>query len=192
MCHNEHQLTANCVGHTFFGGGELGCFHSYDWHFKFGSYEWAHILSIATIRPRKSSPSLSYGSNKACATAQRCHCCISEISWGIQCAASLRFLECRTEYEAQFCDILRLLLLTHAQSIGNQHPTGKQGIELCCSPRGVVLYGGYSERHPCLPGKSCHCAIWQSCITICFMQCLKTFLCTMTSCHFNFDPGTLL
>ena len=25
-----------------------------------------------------------------------------------------------------------------------------------------------------------------------FTQSLKTFFCTLTSCHFNFDPGTLL
>ena len=42
--------------------------------------------------------------------------------------------------------ILRLPLLTYAQSIGDQHPTGKHGVELCCSPRGsysteVVLNG---------------------------------------------------
>ena len=60
--------------------------------------------------------------------------------------------ECRAECGVQFCDILRLPLLTHVQSIGDQHPTGKQGVELCCSPRGVVLYGGCPERHPCLPG----------------------------------------
>ena len=33
---------------------------------------------------------------------------------------------------------------------------------------------------------SCHCAIWQSSITTCFSQSLKTCLCTMTSCNFNF------
>ena len=33
----------------------------------------------------------------------------------------------------------------------DKHPTGKQGVELCCSPRGVVLYGGCPERQPCLP-----------------------------------------
>ena len=39
---------------------------------------------------------------------------------------------------------------------------------------------------------SCHCAIWQCFIATCFMQSLKTFVCTRTSCHFNFDPGMLL
>ena len=39
---------------------------------------------------------------------------------------------------------------------------------------------------------SCRCAIWQCCIATCFTQSLKTFLCTKTLCHFNFDPGTLL
>ena len=43
--------------------------------------------------------------------------------------------------EAQFCDILRLPLLPHAQSIGDQHPKGKQGVELYCSPGGLVLKG---------------------------------------------------
>ena len=56
------------------------------------------------------------------------------------------------EHSLVSCDMLRLTLLTHAQSIGDQDPTGKQGIELCCSPRGVVLYGGCPERHPCRPG----------------------------------------
>ena len=47
--------------------------------------------------------------------------------------------ECRAEYGAQCCDILLLPLLTHAQSIGDQHPTGKKGVELCYSLRGVFL-----------------------------------------------------
>ena len=51
-------FTAYCVGHTFFGWRELDCFHSFDWHFKFGSYEHAQVSSIVTIRPRKLSPSL--------------------------------------------------------------------------------------------------------------------------------------
>ena len=38
--------------------------------------------------------------------------------------------ECHAECGAQFCDILRLLLLIHAQSIIDQHPTGNQGVEL--------------------------------------------------------------
>ena len=38
----------------------------------------------------------------------------------------------------------------------------------------------------------CHCMIWKCCIARCFMQSLKKFLCTMTSCHFSFDLGTLL
>ena len=40
------------------------------------------------------------------------HCCTSKILWGIP-----------------------FPLLTHAQSIGKHHPTWKQGVELCCSPR---------------------------------------------------------
>ena len=99
-------------------------------------------------------------------------------------------LECRAEFEAQFCDIIRLPLLTHVQSIGDQHPTGKQGVGMCCSPCEVVLYGSCSEWHPCLPGRfspSCHCAISQRCIAIYVTQSLKTFLCTTTSCHFNLN-----
>ena len=41
----------------------------------------------------------------------------------------------------------------------------------------------------------CHeewlCSVPPSVVT-CFTQSLKTFLCTTTSYHFNFDPGTLL
>ena len=54
--------------------------------------------------------------------------------------------ECRAK-----CDILPLPLLTHAKSIGYQHPTRKQWVKLCCSRRGVILYGDSPERHPCLP-----------------------------------------
>ena len=57
-------FTAHCVGHTFFGRGEPGCFHPFDWRFKFTSYERAQSSSIATIRPRMSPPSLCYQSNK--------------------------------------------------------------------------------------------------------------------------------
>jgi len=39
---------------------------------------------------------------------------------------------------------------------------------------------------------SCHFAIWQSSITTCFSQSLKTGLCTTTSCNFNFYPGALV
>ena len=38
--------------------------------------------------------------------------------------------ECRAECGAQFYDILRLLLLTREHSFGDQHPTGKQRVEL--------------------------------------------------------------
>ena len=61
--------TAHCIGYTFFARGEPGCFHSFDWRFKFGLYERAHVLSVVLIRPRKSLPSLWYRSNQACATA---------------------------------------------------------------------------------------------------------------------------
>ena len=53
----------------------------------------------------------------------------------------------------------------------------------------VVLNGipAFPERF----NLSCHCVIWQRCNATCFMQSLKTFLCTTTSFHFNFDPGTV-
>ena len=38
-------FTAHCIGRTFFGRGKPGCFHSFDWRFKFGSYERAQVLS---------------------------------------------------------------------------------------------------------------------------------------------------
>ena len=39
-------LTAHCVGRTFFGRAEPGCFHSFDWRFKFDSYERAQVSTI--------------------------------------------------------------------------------------------------------------------------------------------------
>ena len=41
----------------------------------------------------------------------------------------------------------------------------------------------------------CHEEWWgsvQQNVATCFTLSLKTFLCSTTSCHFNFDPGTLL
>ena len=38
------------VSYTFFGRGELGCFHSFDWCFKIGSYEQTQVSSMVTIR----------------------------------------------------------------------------------------------------------------------------------------------
>ena len=96
--------------------------------------------------------------------------------------------ECRAECGSHFCDIFKLPLLIQAQSIGDHYPTGNQGVGLCCSPSGVVLYGipAFPERF----NPSYHCTIWQRCAT-CFTQSLKSLFCTTTSCHFNFDPGTL-
>ena len=121
-----------------------------DWRFKFGLYDRAQVSSIATIHPRKSSPLLWYWCNKACVTAQWCHCCTLEISWVSSALQVCGNPECCEECGAQFCDILRLLLLTHAQSICDHHPTGEQGLELCCSPHGVILYG-CPKWHSCLP-----------------------------------------
>ena len=61
-------------------------------------------------------------------------------------------------------------------------------VESSCTE--VVLNG-----IPAIPKRfnpSCHSAIWQRCIATCFTQFLKTFFCTITSCHFNFDPQTML
>ena len=138
-------FTAHCVKGTFSGRGESGCFHSFDWRFKCGSYERAQISSTATIYPRKSSLSFCYRPNKAIVAHRKFH----EVSNALQVRGNPEY---RSECGAQFCDILRLPLVSHVQFIGDQHRTGKQGVELCCSPRGFVLYGGCSERHPCLLG----------------------------------------
>ena len=57
--------------------------------------------------------------------------------------------ECHAECGIQFCDIFQHSILTHVQSIDNQHPTGKQGVELHVGSG--ALYGGCPEWHPCLP-----------------------------------------
>ena len=54
----------------------------------------------------------------------------------------------------------------------------------------VVLNG--IRAFPVCFNTSCHRAIWQRCIATCFTQFQKTLLYTTTSCHLNFDPGTLL
>ena len=103
--------------------------------------------------------------------------------------------ECRAECGAQFYDILRLPLLTREQPFCDQHPTGKQGVELYCFPCRVVLYGGCPDGIPAFPERSnpsCHLAIWRSCSGASFTLSLKTCLCTTDSCQFNFYPEILL
>ena len=172
-------FTAHYVGLIFFGREEPRYFHSFDCRFKFGSYEQAQVSSTTTIRLRKSSP----GPTKpvrlhsgVIAASRKFHGVFNSLQ---VCGNP----ECRAECWAQFCDIPRLPLVTHSQSIGDQNPTGKQGVQLCCfvlhvrlSCTEVVLNGipVFPERF----NPSCHCVIWQRCIVTCFTQSLKTFLCT--------------
>ena len=72
-------------------------------------YERAQVSPIATIRPRKSHSS-------AIVEPRKFH----EVSNALQVFGNP---ECRAECGAQLCHILRLPLLTHAQSKGDQHPT---------------------------------------------------------------------
>ena len=127
-CPIDVTFTAHCVGCTFFGQEGPGYLHSSDWlsslvhmseprfhpqrrfvqeirHLPFGTGPTrpVQMLSGAIVAPRK-----FHGISNALQV-----CSIAECG-------------------LQFCDILRLVLLTHAQSIGNQHPTGKQGVELPC------------------------------------------------------------
>ena len=168
-------FTAHCVGRTFFGRGELGCFHSFDRRFKFDSYERAQVSSkiVATFRLVPVQQPVRLHSS-AIVAPRKLH--------GVSNAQQVYSnRECRT----QFCDIVRLPLLTGAQSISEELNSVVLYVGSSCT--GV----GCSERHPCF-NPSCHCAIWQRCIATCFTQSLKTCLCTTSSCHFNFDPGTLL
>ena len=55
--------------------------------------------------------------------------------------------------EHSFVTYSRLPLLTHAQSINDQHPTGKQGVELWCSPHEVFLHESCLKWHP-LPSQN--------------------------------------
>ena len=64
--HNEHHLHSTLCRAHFLWTRRTGCFHSFDWRFKFGSYERAQASSIATNRGTKSSLSLWYRSNEAC------------------------------------------------------------------------------------------------------------------------------
>ena len=180
---------------TFFGLGEPGCIHSFEWCFRFGFYERTEETSIATIRPRTSSLSLWYRSNKTYENAKRYFVAprkYHRVSNTLQVCGNPEY---RAECGAQFCDILRLPLLTHAESIGDKYSTGKQGVELSCPLRGLPCTGVVLNGIPALPEylfPSCHCAILQRCIATSLTWSLKTFLCTTTWYHFNFDPGTLL
>jgi len=102
--------------------------------------------------------------------------------------------ECRAECGARFCGKRLPQRLTPVQSIDVRHPTKKQGAQLCGCQHRVVLNDGCPEWNPYTEQfhLSCHCAIWQSSITTCFSQFLKTGLCTTISCNFIFYPGALV
>ena len=85
-------FTAHCVGCTFFGLGEPGCFHSFDWRFKFGSYGRAQVSSIATIRLRTSPLSIWYRSKKA-RTALKFHGVSNAVEQWHLYAAARAFLD---------------------------------------------------------------------------------------------------
>jgi hypothetical protein len=72
----------------------------------------------------------------------------------------------------QFCWCPAVTALQHEQS-----PL------LCCNVSLAVVLSFWRKDHN---------AIWQSSITICFSQSLKTGLCTTTSFNFNFHPGALV
>ena len=83
-------FTAQCVGRTIWDGGN----RDYSIYLirvsSLVRMREPRFSCTAMIRRSKSSPSLWYRFNKACATTYGCHCCTSEISWGIQRSASLR------------------------------------------------------------------------------------------------------
>ena len=163
-------FTEHYVGRTLFGRGEPGCFHSFDWLFKFGSYERAQVSSL--WRFVQESHHLVFGTSPT--RTMRLHNGAIVAPWifhGLSNALQVcGNRECYAECGAQFCDILRLPLLTHALPIGDQHPTGKEGVELYFSPHGVI-HRGVMNGIPAFPERfnpSCHCAIWQRCTSICF------------------------
>ena len=71
--------------------------------------------------------------------------------------------KCGAEFGAQFYDIATSTsLLTHAPSIGDQHPTGKQELKYVVqvgSSCTEVVLNGMSTFPECF-NPSCHCAIW--------------------------------
>ena len=180
----------HCVGRTFFGRGEPGYFHSFDWCFKFGSYEQVQVSSKKVV----TFPLVPVQQGLwDCIMVLLMHLG-NFMGYPTRCKFAVTH-NIVQNVERSFVTYSRLQLLNHAQSICDQHPTGKQGVELCCSPREVVLYGGCPEGYPAFPERfnpSCYCAMWKLCIGTCFTQSLKTFLYTTTSCHFNFDSGALL
>ena len=84
----------------------------------------------------------------------------------------------------------------HAQSIDDQHPRGKQGIELCLlstwgRPVWRLSWMAFLPSQNALTHPTTM-RYGSAAIDTCFAQSLKIFLCTKTSYHLNFDPGTLL
>ena len=193
ICPNEHQLHSTLCRTHFLWARKTGMLPFIWLTFQVWFVcKWAQVSFILMICPRKSSPSLWYCSTRpvqlysdAIVAPRKFH----GVSNALQVCSNP---ECRAECGVQFCDILQLPLLTHRHSSVISMQRGSK--ELNC----VVLHLGSSCMEVVLNGipafpehfnPSCHCTIWQCCIATCFM---KTFLCTMISCHFNFDPGALL
>ena len=127
--HNEHHLHSTLCRAHFFRRGEPGWFHSLYWCFKFRSYERTQISSIATISSR------SYHLPTRPVQLRNGDIVVHLKFHGVSNAQQIcSNPECHAEGWAQFCDILRLPLLNHVQSISDQHPTGNK--ELNC----VVLH----------------------------------------------------
>ena len=151
--HNEHHLHSTlCRAHFWTRRTGISPF---DRHFRFGPYERAKVSSIASKKVIFSLLPLQQG---------LCHCIavpflrLGKFGYPTRCKFSVTQND--VQNAEQFRDILRLPLLTHAQSIGDEHPAGKQGVQLCCSPHGVVLYGGVLTGIPAYPEQfnpSCHC-----------------------------------
>ena len=122
------SFTAHCVGHTFFEWGEPGCFHSFDWlsslvHMsepRFRPWRWFihESVTFPLVQVQQGlckwiTVLLLYLPN----FMEYPMCCKFAVIQNV-----LQNVE-------HSLDTLGLPLLTHTQSIGDQHPTGKQAVE---------------------------------------------------------------
>ena len=147
--HNEHHLHSKLCRARFLWTRVTGMLPFIWLAFQVWCVWTSPGFAIATICPKMSSPSFLYQSNKACRLHSGTIVALGNFMGYPKCWKRFRNPECRAECGAQFCDTLRLPLFTRAHSISDHHPTGKQELDLCCSPRGIVLYGGCLGRHPC-------------------------------------------
>ena len=187
------NFKAHCGGHTFFGREEPGCFHwlAFQVRFEWASPGFVHsddsskkVVTFPLVPVHQGLyyyievPLLHLGTFMGYPT----RCKFVETHNVVRMWSTV--LWHKTTPTANSSAVNR-------RSASNREARSWTELFFTRSSYTEVVLNGIPAFLECF-NPSCHCAIWQRCIATCFKKSLKTFLCTMKSCHFNFDLGTLL